>query len=501
MGRFGKILKEAYGDMFESVVFDSGLSPLNEGVALAFSNPANKLIFDNVISGGSTAKAGDDFVAALTDLMNTVQDGKGNPYFTDNPSQSIGNVAETIKNILQDSSGVETAKKIMLSYEKVVDPRTRIVRNVPQVNVTSLRELQRVVGNLGGPITDKNIIKQIIKNGGDFQFLLGGGINSSAPSSLDEMIRQGTDVCREGGKNRYLRYINGLKSATSVMMAATGIGSGYSFFKGIYPKSIADIESLYKCHINGQKYALSSPVEVVVDGSKGGRSVKSEVVDPKWKPPMKDDGTIDVSKPRMKDISEAQADASFRWISAIIKLGEGKAYFENPEYFNALLVEDMHKFEKYFNDLAGNDDLMTYMVNSIGGSPGDWDEMCKTKAGHIYFSILGGSEGNAKDVLQDCIMKFRDTLRYRMVDGLLQRFKGANMFSYYVFTLSGEESGDTGYLLNHYPPGESKWTESPVSNFIRVTDRTRTLGDRARQMLGSFGGEKIGGKNGSALRF
>ena len=88
-----------------------------------------------------------------------------------------------------------------------------------------------------------------------------------------------------------------------------------------------------------------------------------------------------------------------------------------------------------------------------------------------------------------------------MVDGMLQRFKGANMFIYYVFTMSGEESGDTGYLLNHYPPGESKWTESPVSNFIRVTDRTRTLGDRARQMFGSFGGEKIGGKNGSALRF
>lgn len=351
------------------------------------------------------------------------------------------------------------------------------------LDIGSVQEMQQAIRNNGNSaLLDSKRMEMIIRNNGKI-------VEAPMPTQLD-YIRSGTGVV---GRSRnftaeepiYAWYSHGLLSCTSV--AAGGTMTKHSAIVGIYPISEQEFLNFIQSVVNGAPE--SSMVAARKKEIHGNKIFSYKVVDPNWKP--QGFGNFDIDEetgeekeipetPRLIDIGNDQTNAAFVWLKEVAKLQQGDAYLQNDTAIGNFVKEDQKRFNNYWNAVLNNDALLDWASEKLGLDAETIMDALQTEVegGVIYSDLLGG---NPNDAIKKLSPTFAESLNYRPVDGLLNRFK--NLKCYREMLVTGiEDEETTKYCVNHYPPPNSGWPESYIAPEIRATDKTLPASDRLKTL-------------------
>lgn len=351
------------------------------------------------------------------------------------------------------------------------------------LDVKNIQDMQQAIRENGNvAITDPNRMKLIIRNGGKI-------VAAPMPTQLD-YIRNGTGTV---GRSKnftaeepiYAWYSHGLLSCTSV--AAGGTMTKQSAIVGIYPISEQEFLNFIQSIVNGAPE--SSMIAARKKEVRGNKIFTYKVVDPNWKPQGFGDFEIDdetgeereiPEKPRLIDIGSDQTNAAFAWLKEVAKLQEGQAYLQNEDAINNFIKGDQERFNNYWKAVLNNDALLDWASEKLGlEAEVVMDALQEEVDGGVLYSDLLG--GNPTEAVKNLSPSFAESLNYRPVDGLLNRFKGLKCYRQMLVT-GIEDEETTKYCINHYPPPESQWTNSYIAPEIRMTDKTLPAADRLKTL-------------------
>lgn len=350
------------------------------------------------------------------------------------------------------------------------------------VDTKSVSSMMNMIRNNGNqPIVDPVYLQSIIANPTTMHA-------PPMPTNID-IIRRGEGnigrcISFTPAQKIWVWYSHALISCTSVATAGTG---RHSAFVGIYPKDGNELANLVQAIVNGN--AGASSIATAKKSMNGNKIFTSNVLDPKWEPTgfgeeVEDEETGETREleeaPKLLNIGSDQTNAALGLLKEMAKLDQGQAYLQNEKALKQFLQKDKQRFNNYWNDILNNGALMDWVAEKIGVDPNRVDAAMDDaiNGGQLYEALLGG---NPTDAATNATADFANSLAYRPVDGLLNRFKGLKSFNQML--VSGVEEEETlNYCINHYPPPGSGWKDSYLAPEIRMTDKTLPMADRLKTL-------------------